>query len=50
MKNFTIFLVAILTTMFSFAQTDVKADKMKKHSGETLDVNVIKVGENTKYQ
>ena len=37
-------LVLTLSALFSFAQT---ADKMKKHSGETLDVKVIKVNEET---
>ena len=37
-------LFATLIMAFSFAQTN---DKMLKHSGETLDVKIIKVGENS---
>ena len=44
MKKIIPVLVLTLSALFSFAQT---ADKMKKHSGETLDVKVIKVNEET---
>ena len=44
MKKIITVLVLTLSTLFSFAQT---VDKMKKHSGETLDVKVIKVNEET---
>ena len=44
MKKIITVLVLTLSALFSFAQT---ADKMKKHSGETLDVKVIKVNEET---
>lgn len=44
MKKFTLFLALAFGSMMAFAQT---ADKMKKHSGETLDVKIIKVNETT---
>jgi len=44
MKKIITVSVLTLSALFSFAQT---ADKMKKHSGETLDVKVIKVNEET---
>lgn len=45
MKKMTFTLFIAFCTMLSFAQTT--ADKMKKHSGETLEVKVVKVGETT---
>jgi len=44
MKSFILSLVLAFCGVATFAQT---ADKMKKHSGETLEVKVIKVGETT---
>ncbi len=44
MKKLTLSLVACLAMLFSFAQN---ADKMVKHSGQTLDVKIVKVGETT---
>lgn len=44
MKKITLTLVVALGSLITFAQT---ADKMKKHSGETLDVKIIKVNETT---
>ncbi len=44
MKKITMSLLALFTAIFSFAQT---ADKMQKHSGENIDVKIIKVGEQT---
>jgi hypothetical protein len=44
MKNLIYVLLLKLVAFSSFAQT---ADKLKKHSGEALDVKVIKVGETT---
>ncbi|UAY51799.1 hypothetical protein [Ferruginibacter albus] len=46
MKKISLSLIAMLVAVFSFAQTAVN-DKMAKHSGETLDVKIIKVNENT---
>lgn len=45
MKKMMFTLFIAFCTMLSFAQTT--ADKMKKHSGETLEVKVVKVGETT---
>jgi len=42
MRKIIVSILLTLCGLASFAQT---ADKMKKHSGETLDVKVIKVGE-----
>ena len=42
MKKIIVSLVLAFFGLAAFAQT---ADKMKKHSGETVDVKVIKVGE-----
>ena len=44
MKKITLFLAFIFGSLITFAQT---TDKIKKHSGETLEVKVIKVGETT---
>src|ERR1700761_5370216 len=45
MKKIILVAFAALFTLFSFAQT--ANDKMTKHSGEVLEVKIIKVGENT---
>jgi hypothetical protein len=42
MKKLFTALLLTLVGLTSFAQT---ADKMKKHSGETVDVKIVKVGE-----
>ncbi len=44
MKKIFLGVISVLMMSLSFAQT---ADKMFKHSGETLDVKIIKVGEST---
>ncbi|MFC4262906.1 hypothetical protein ACFOWM_08465 [Ferruginibacter yonginensis] len=44
MKKLILSLLAATLMTVSFAQT---ADKMLKHSGETLDVKILKVGEET---
>ncbi len=44
MKKLMLSLVACMFMLFSFAQN---ADKMVKHSGESMDVKVVKVGETT---
>ncbi len=44
MKKLTMSIMAVVMTVLSYAQT---ADKMVKHSGETIDVTVVKVGEQT---
>ena len=44
MKKLMLSAMASLMMMFSFAQT---ADKMVKHSGETIEVTITKVGEQT---
>ncbi len=44
MKKITLFLAFAFGCLTTFAQT---TDKIKMHSGETLDVKVIKVGETT---
>lgn len=44
MKKILLSLFAFLITLMSFGQT---ADKMLKHSGESIDVKIIKVGEFT---
>ena len=44
MKKIILSVFASLLLLFTFGQT---ADKMLKHSGETLDVKIIKVGETT---
>ena len=44
MKKITLALAVLFAAFASFGQNN---DKMKKHSGETLDVKVIKVGEAT---
>jgi hypothetical protein len=43
-KKIILSLVVAFGSLMAFAQT---ADKMKKHSGETLDVKVVKVNETT---
>jgi hypothetical protein len=43
-KKITLFIALAFGSLMAFAQT---ADKMKKHSGETLDVKIIKVNETT---
>jgi len=43
-KKLTLSLLACVSMLFSFAQN---ADKMVKHSGESLEVKVVKVGETT---
>jgi hypothetical protein len=43
MKRFSLTLMAALFAVVAFAQ----ADKMTKHSGETIDVKVVKVAEYT---
>lgn len=43
MKKFTLFLILALAAFVTFGQND----KMKKHSGETLEVKVLKVNETT---
>ena len=45
MRKTFLFLIACLISAFTFAQTT--NDKLLKHSGETLEVKVIKVGETT---
>lgn len=47
MKKVILFLLAAFIFSSSFSQTTATADKIYKHSGETLDVKVIKVGEST---
>jgi hypothetical protein len=42
MKKVLFSLLLVVSGIASFAQA---ADKMKKHSGETLDVKIVKVGE-----
>lgn len=44
MKKITLTLVVAFGSLITFAQT---ADKMKKHSGETLEVKIVKVNETT---
>ena len=44
MKKLTLLLVLIYGSLVSFAQNN---DKMKKHSGQTLEVKVLKVNETT---
>ncbi len=44
MKKLIMSILTTLITMLCFAQT---ADKMVKHSGETIDVTVVKVAEQT---
>jgi hypothetical protein len=44
MKKILLSVFVFMLTLVSFSQTN---DKMLKHSGETLDVKVIKVGETT---
>lgn len=44
MKKLTLFIAVLFSSILAFAQTN---DKIKKHSGETLEVKVIKVGETT---
>lgn len=46
MKKIILTVSAAFVAMLSFAQP-VTADKMMKHSGELIDVTVIKVGEQT---
>ena len=43
MKKFTLFLFMAFVSLATFGQND----KMKKHSGETLEVKVLKVNETT---
>ena len=50
MKRLTFTLLAAVLCLSVFAQTEaatVKSDVMAKHSGEKLDVKVLKVGETT---
>ncbi len=47
MKKTILSLVTILLLICTYAQTNTAADKMYKHSGEVLDVKIIKVGEFT---
>jgi len=48
MKKISLFIAASLMALFIFAQTgSTTNDKMLKHTGETLEVKVIKVGETT---
>ncbi len=48
MKKFFLSVLTSLFVLFSFSQAPATtADKMLKHSGETLSVKVIKVGETT---
>lgn len=47
MKKITLLLTAVFAAVLSFGQNQANTDKMKKHSGETLEVKVIKVGETT---
>ena len=44
MKKSSLLFIMILGVMVSFAQN---SDKMKKHSGETVEVKVVKVSETT---
>ncbi len=44
MRKIIVTLFAFFMGLIAFAQT---ADKMKKHSGQTLEVKVVKVGETT---
>lgn len=44
MKKITLFIALVFGSLIVFAQTP---DKMKKHSGETLEVKIIKVNETT---
>ena len=44
MKKLTLILIAAFAVLFTNAQT---ADKLVKHSGEKIDVKVVKVGETT---
>lgn len=44
-KSLTILIAGLLFAVASFAQATGSADKLFKHSGETLDVKVVKVGE-----
>ncbi len=46
MKNITLLTTALLMFATSFCQMAAN-DKMKKHSGETLEVKIVKVGEAT---
>ncbi len=45
MKKTILALVSVFFLMGTYAQTAASADKMYKHSGEVLDVKIIKVGE-----
>lgn len=47
MKKIVLFLVSAFMFGSAFSQATATADKIFKHSGETLDVKVIKVGEST---
>jgi len=48
MKKISLFIAASLMALFIFAQTgSTTNDKMLKHTEETLEVKVIKVGETT---
>jgi len=44
MKKITLFLAVSFAAFASFGQNN---DKMKKHSGETIEVKIVKVGEAT---
>lgn len=54
MKKISLFFVMAFAGLMTFAQTNDKPandkpanDKMKKHSGETVDVKIVKVNETT---
>ncbi|MEP6583693.1 MAG: hypothetical protein ABJA90_05490 [Ginsengibacter sp.] len=47
MKKIILSVVSIFLFACTYAQTDASADKMYKHSGEVLNVKIIKVGELT---
>lgn len=44
-KNLSFLFLALLAVISSFAQAGQTSDKLYKHSGQTLDVKVIKVGD-----
>jgi hypothetical protein len=47
MKKTLLFMAVSMMAVFSFAQNNSANDKMLKHSGETVEVKIIKVGETT---
>jgi hypothetical protein len=47
MKKIVLFLVGALVFCSAFSQTSATADKIFKHSGESFDAKIIKVGEAT---